>query len=250
MSWHEDDGFWHDFRCSMFTQRAWEQASSEVEQALTLLGIGEGASVLDLCCGPGRHSLELARRGYRVTAVDRTAEYLETLSEAAKVERLPIDVVCADMREFRREGAFDAVVNLFTSFGYFEDQDDDRAVAANMHASLRPGARLLMDLMGKEVLARIFDPRRWQRIDEETIKLEETEVTRNWTWARTRWILLRGHERTEAVVEHRIYSAAELIALLEEAGFGDFEVYGGLDGLPYDHQAKRLVVAATRPARG
>jgi SAM-dependent methyltransferase len=228
----------------MFTERAWENAPREVEQALELLGVGEGAEVLDLCCGPGRHSLELARRGYRVTAVDRTAEYLEMLAEATEAEGLAIEVVHEDMRRFRREGAFDAVVNLFTSFGYFEDQDDDRAVAANMRASLRPGGRLLMELMSKEILARIFDPRRWQWLDEDTIKLEETEVTRNWTWVRTRWILLRGSERTERVVEHRIYSAAELMALLEQAGFGEFEVFGGLEGAPYDHEAKRLVVLA------
>lgn len=157
-----------------------------------------------------------------------------------------MDIVQEDMRRFRREGAFDAVVNLFTSFGYFDDQADDLLVAENIHASLRPGGRLLIDLMGKEVLARIFEPRRWSQIDDDTIMLRETEATRDWTWARSRWILLRGEERVEYTLGHRLYSAAELVALLRKAGFDEFSVYGGFDGRPYDHEAQRLVVVARR----
>ncbi len=140
-----------------------------------------------------------------------------------------------------------AAINVFISFGYFEDQDEDRQVARNLFASLKPGGALLMEMMGKEVLARIFQPRRWHRLDDGAIRLDETEVTRGWTWGRTRWMLIRDGECTEHVVEHRIYSAAELTALLAEAGFESSEVHAQLSGTPYDHEAPRLVVLARKP---
>lgn len=245
--WHEDDSFWATWAPDMFGEQAHLRAAAEVEGIIALLQPEPGAAILDLCCGSGRITLPLARLGYRMTGVDRTEAYLATHRELAEAEGLPIELVCDDMRRFRRDGAFDAALNLFTSFGYFEDQDEDRQVARNLFASLRPRGALVMELMGKEVLARIFQPRRWHHLDEQTIKLEETEVLEGWTWVRSRWILLRGSERTEHVLEHRIYSAAELCALLAEAGFGDFEVYGHLSGAPYDHEAKRLVVLARKP---
>ena len=83
-AWHEQDQFWE--MVPLFGPDRLEMAPEEVEGVISLLGIEPGASVLDLCCGVGRHSLELARRGYRVTGVDRTASYLQTASEKAAAE--------------------------------------------------------------------------------------------------------------------------------------------------------------------
>jgi SAM-dependent methyltransferase len=247
--WYEDAAFWATWAPDMFSEKAHLRAAAEVEGVLSLAQPTDSAAILDLCCGPGRITLPLARLGYRMTGVDRTEAFLATLSELAQAEGLEIETVREDMRRFRREGVFDLALNLFTSFGYFEDQEDDRLVVRNLFESLRPGGMLLMEMMGKEILARIFDSRRWHRIDDDTIKLEETDVTRNWTWVRSRWILLRGCGRTEHLLEHRIYSAAELIALLEDAGFVECEAFGSLAGTAYDHEAKRLVVRARKPAR-
>ncbi len=74
--WHEQDTFWDTVAPVLFTERRWSDAPAEVEQVAYLLGLGSGAHVLDLCCGMGRHSLELARRGFQVTGVDRTRPYL------------------------------------------------------------------------------------------------------------------------------------------------------------------------------
>ncbi|MGD9496803.1 MAG: class I SAM-dependent methyltransferase [Armatimonadota bacterium] len=245
--WHEDDSFWATWAPEMISERAYLRAAAEVEGIVQLLQPAEGAAILDLCCGPGRITLPLARLGYRMTGVDRTEAYLATLRELAQAEGLEIEIVREDMRTFRREGAFDAALNVFTSFGYFEDQDEDRQVARNLFASLKPGGALLMEMMGKEILARIFEPRRWERREDGAIRLYETEVACHWTWIRNRWMIICDGQRTEHVVEHRIYSAAELCALLAEAGFEAFEVYGHLGGTPYDHEAQRLVVVARKP---
>ena len=247
-AWYEDDSFWSTWKPAMFGERRWEQATEEVDQVLELLQVPEGAELLDLCCGPGRHSLELARRGYRVTGVDRTEDYLTDLRVAADAEGLEIELVQEDMRRFRRPEAFDAALNLFTSFGYFEDQADDLRVARNLFESLRPGGKLLMDMMGKEVLARIFRRTDCREAPDGTIELQVREITQNWTWIKNRWIMFRDGTRIEHRVENRLYSGAELMTLLEEAGFSDFEVYGHLSGTPYDDEATRLVVLTQKPA--
>jgi 2-polyprenyl-3-methyl-5-hydroxy-6-metoxy-1,4-benzoquinol methylase len=83
--WHEQDTFWDTVAPVLFVERRWSDAPVEVEQVVSLLGIEPGARVLDLCCGVGRHSLELARRGFHVTGVDRTRPYLDRASRQAEV---------------------------------------------------------------------------------------------------------------------------------------------------------------------
>lgn len=246
--WHEDDSFWELLAPHMFPPERIAAASGEVDAIVGLTGLAPGAAVLDLCCGPGRHLLEFARRGCRVTAVDRTARHLDTARAAADAEGLDIEFVRADAREFRRPEAFDLAVNLFTSFGYFADPDDDRRVACNLHDSLRPGGRLVMELMGKEVLARIFQPRGWDEVNG-VILLQERKVCQDWGWIENRWMLVGEGETREWSVGHRLYSAVELKSLLQDTGFAACAAYGSLRGdEAYDHQARRLVVVATKPA--
>jgi SAM-dependent methyltransferase len=230
---------------TMFTQRRWEDAPAEVEQVVALLGIKPGAHVLDLCCGVGRHSLELARRGFQVTGVDRTRLYLDRASKQAEAEGLKVEFVQSDMRDFCRPDAFDAVVNLFTSFGYFEDPEDDRQVALNMCRSLKVGGVFLIEMLGKEVLARIFRERDWHE-ENGVLILEERKVSKNWSWIENRWIIFADSNRTELNLSHRIYSATELASLLTECGFTHVDAYGDLEGRAYDHLARRLVVVARK----
>jgi SAM-dependent methyltransferase len=243
--WYEQNAFWDTVAPVLFTERRWEDAPAEVEQVVSLLKIEPGAHVLDLCCGVGRHSLELARRGFQVTGVDRTRLYLDRASKQAEAERLDIEFVQSDMRTFCRPDAFDAVVNLFTSFGYFEDPEDDRQVAMNVYRSLKPGGAFLIDMMGKEVLARIFRERDWYE-ENGAIILQERRVTKNWSWMENRWLIFKDNQRAELNLSHRIYSAVELASLLTECGFTHVDAYGNLDGSAYDHLARRLVVVARK----
>ena len=245
-AWHQDDRFWATFAPVMFHPQRWDRAVEEVNCLLGLLGVEPGAAILDLCCGPGRHSLELARRGYRVTGVDRNPAYLRQARRKAGAEKLAASFVRADMRRFARREAFDGAINLFTSFGYFENPADDRRVLRNLRRSLKPGGTLVMDLMGKEVLARIFTPRTWDEHPDGAIMLQEHKVSRDWSWSENRWILLKGGRRREFCVSHRLYSAAELTGLLRECGFRSAQAFGDLTGVPYDHNAKRLVIVAKR----
>jgi SAM-dependent methyltransferase len=243
-NWYDEDRFWETV--PMFTAGRWQAAEAEVDSVLALLEVKAGASILDLPCGAGRHSLELARRGYRVTGVDRTHAYLTTARELAASEGLDLELIQADMRDFVRPGAFDAAINLFTSFGYFVDQAEDRRVARNLYGCLKPGGTLVMDLMAKEVLARIFQPSDWQELPDGTLFLQERKVSADWTWIDNRWIVVKDGQRQDFVIGHRLYDGAGLRALLLDVGFESADLYGGLSREPYDTSAERLVVVARK----
>jgi len=243
--WHEEDDFWEIMAPKIFGKQHWQRAPVEVGNVISLLKLGQGAYVLDLCCGPGRHSLELARRGFQVVGVDRTSKYLEAARRQAEAEGLNVDFMQEDMRNFCRPDTFNAVLNLYTSFGYFENPEDDRKVLRNVHLSLKTGGKLLMDLMGKEVLAGVFRERDWHE-ENGVIFLEERKLNSGWSWVQARWIMIKGNERKEFTLSHRLYSGAELSSLLAESGFSSVELYGDLSGMPYDHTAKRLVALATK----
>ena len=244
--WHEADDFWSSFGGSMFDEESWLQAEGQVDDVIALLDMEPGQRVLDLCCGPGRHTIEMARRGFRVTGVDRTEEFLEECRRRADAEGLDVDLAHSDMREFVAPEEFDVAVNLFTSFGYFPEAADDRRVVDNLFASLVAGGRLLLEMGGKEVIARIFEPRQW-REREGDFFLYERSIRDGWDWIDNRWIRIGAGERQEYVVGHRLYSAVELCDLVRAAGFEEVRAFGALDGRPYDTDALRLVVRARKP---
>ena len=243
--WHDDDVFWETMAGKMFTRQRWEAASIEVSGIITLLDIKPGSRVLDLCCGPGRHALEFARRGYRVVGVDRTRRYLDEARKKAKEGNLHIDFREGDMREFREEGRYDLVLNLFTSFGYFDNPEQDSKALSNIHASLKRGGKFVIDLFGKELVARVYRDRDWNEEDG-VIYLEERRLDNGWGKIHNRWIVIDDQKRREFHFTQRLYSGMELVSLLESTGFRDVKLYGSLEGIPYDNNAKRLVATAKR----
>ena len=243
--WYEEDSFWEIVEPYLFGQQPLSNAPAEVDKVIALLGLQPGMSVLDLCCGVGRHTLEFARRGYQVIGVDRTQAYLDRARRQATSEGLEIDFVLADMRSFCMPREFDTIINLNTSFGFFEDPEQDRQVVMNIHRSLKTNGSLLMDLMSKEVLARIFQERDWHEA-EGILILQERRLSHAWSWIENRWIMIKDGKRNDFRVSHRLYSAAELTSLLTGCGFTSTEVYGNFSGGDYDQQAERLVVLAHR----
>jgi SAM-dependent methyltransferase len=249
-TWHEEDSFWETAAPVLFTSRRLKNAPVEVEALVSLLELQPGDRVLDLCCGVGRHSIELALRGYHVAGVDRTEAYLEQARQRAAERGVEVEFLQGDMRTFARAEAFDAVVNYFTSFGYFESEEEERQVLSNAYLSLKPGGRLLIELVGKEVLARIFTERGWHEEEDGLIVLEERELAPDWSSLRNRWMILKDGRLKEITLSLRLYSAAELSRLLVSAGFERADVYGDLTGAPYDMEAKRMVTVAHKRGAG
>lgn len=246
--WFRDQRFWAEFAPVVFDGHRIRGTAEEVDRVLGLTGI-KGGAVLDLFCGPGRHSLELARRGFRPTGVDITPNHVEQGRAAAAAEGLQAEFVEADVRTFSRPGAFDAAICMFTSFGYFDDLADDRRVLTNAAASLRPSGVMLIQTMGKETVARSQQGRTWYRPEDcpGDIFLIENTILGAWERVQLDWTIIRADgTRSEAQLRIRMFSALEMASLLRDAGFSSVTVFGDLDGRPYDAKANLLVAVARK----
>jgi SAM-dependent methyltransferase len=178
--WYEDDEFWESFAPFFFTPERVESSGAQADGLIKLLGVAPGQAVLDLCCGIGRHLIALAKRRLKVTGVDRTRAFLDRAKAGADREGVRVEWVQEDMRSFQRPNAFDGAVNCVTSFGYFADQAEDLLVARNLHDGLKANARLVIEMMGKEVLARDFHKRTWERLPDGALLLQERKLSRGW----------------------------------------------------------------------
>jgi SAM-dependent methyltransferase len=243
--WFADESFWEEIYRFEFPEPVIDAGVAQVEKVLALVGV-QGGEALDLGCGPGRHAIPLARRGFRVTAVDLSPFHLARARERAARRGVSVEFVAADMRSFVRPDAFDLALSMFTSFGYFDDQDDDRRVLHNLHHSLRAGGVLVMDVASKERMARVLPPTLSQRSADGALLVQRHEVVEDWSRVRNEWTIVRdGRARTFAF-HLRVYSGQELKAVLAAAGFATVTLYGALDARPYDLEAERLIAVARR----
>ena len=243
--WFADESLWREVFPFEFGDEAFAYGEVQVERLLNLSGV-KGGAALDLGCGPGRHAVPLAQRGFRVTAVDLSAFHLEKAKARAAAAGAAVEFVQGDMRVFARPDAFDLAISLFTSFGYFEDDRDDQLILRNLHASLKPGAPLVMDLVSKERMAKVLSPTVSQRAPDGTLRVQRHQITDDWTRVKNEWLFIKDGRVRTFTFSLRIYSGQELKALLATAGFGRITLYGGLDGRPYDGDAERLVVLAVK----
>jgi SAM-dependent methyltransferase len=245
--WWEQEWFWDAYRPLMFDPDRMADTPDEALGVMNLLKLKGGDSLLDSCCGFGRHALELARRGLKVTGVDRQESYIREAREAAAREGLDVEFIQANSLDFIREECFQGAMNFFSSFGYFDDPEEEEEAVRNIHASLKPGGSFLIDVEGKELLARDYREREWFERNGFKILLEY-RVEPGWTRLENRWIFfpMEGGEKTEIRFSHRIYSGLELAELLGRCGFAEVEIYGDLEGSPYDVKAKRLIAVARK----
>lgn len=238
--WFADEAFWRETYSFMFPESRLAAAASEVEQIITLTGCDNGR-VLDLACGPGRHSVAFAQRGFRVTGVDRTPFLLERARANARNASVDVEWIESDMRDFRRPEEFDLAICLFTSFGFFQEDADNRQVLANVEASLKPGGTFVLDVLGKEVLAGMFTSTTSRDLPDGII-VHRHKIVDDWSRIQNEWILLRDGTPRTFRFSHWLYSARELKDMFFRAGFAEVLVYGNLAGAAYDATATRLVV--------
>ena len=243
--WYSDENFWQMFFPVLFSEERFELAEEQVGKLLELSQF-EGNTILDLACGPGRHSVILAKRGFKVTGVDLSGFLLGKARERADAAGVEIEWIHEDMLTFKRPGAFDLCLSMWSSFAYFENMEDDLVVLQNIHASLAYGGVFLIDTKSKEVLARHYTPTSSRELEDGTLMIEQQEVINDWSRVKSRWILLKDGMAKEHSFEHTLYSAQELKDRLFQTGFGSVKIYGDLDGAPYGLEARRLIAVARK----
>jgi hypothetical protein len=136
---------------------------------------------------------------------------------------------------------------MFTSFGYFDDRQDDMTVLQNMFTSLQPGGACLIEVLGKERLAKILQPTISTVLPDGTLMVERHEIFDDWTRVRNEWLLIRGGRAKSFKFHHTIYSGQELRDRMERVGFVAVKLHGNLDGDAYGPNAERLVTIGHKP---
>lgn len=244
--WFDDDSFWEELYPFMFSEQRFTGTPEQMEKVLALAKPA-GKAVLDLCCGPGRFSIALAKAGFKVTGVDRTKYLLDKARTKARASKARIEWRQMDMRDFVRPDAFDLVLSMFTSFGYFDDKNEDLQVLRNILASLKPDGVCLIDVMGKERLAKVLEATTSDVLPNGTQLIQRHEIFDDWTRIRNEWIVIRKGKARRFKFHHTIYSGQELRDRMELAGFVDVKLYGNLAGDEYGQNAPRLIAVARKP---
>ena len=239
------DAFFSDFYLRAFADdERQEEAEAQALAAARLAGCPDGGDLLDVPCGFGRHSVPLARAGYRVVGVDRSEALLAEARRRARGDRWP-KLVRADYRELPfADASFDAAVNLFSSLGYLGDAEDTK-VLAEIRRVLRPGARLVIEIMHRDLLVLRFQESDWRLLGEGRLLLEQRTFDAAAGVAQVTQTLIDRAGRDSRSYSVRVYSATELLAMLAAAGFADARCHGDLDGAPFT-TGSRLVIVARR----
>jgi len=222
-----------------------ERTPVEVDQIEALLQLHPPRRILDLPCGQGRHAIELARRGYEVTGVDLSPYMLGVAKERAEANSVRVRWLTGDMREALPGETFDVVLNLFTSFGYFADEADDRRVVRAAASMLESGGRFLLEVINGQRVMGNFQEREWFTVGQMAV-MERRSLdvpTRRMVVQRTVSSTNGDDTSVHAV---RLYSGPDVKTMLHAAGFGRVELYGDWDGAPLVPESLRVLAVGTR----
>lgn len=224
-----------------------ERTDREVDGIVERLGLPPESAILDLCCGQGRHAIALALRRHRLTGQDLSSVLLDRARADAEAHGVEVRWVHGDMREIPFDGEFDAVINVFTAFGYLESEEEDRRVLDQVRKALKVGGRFLLETIHRESLVRRYQQHEITHHDDGLLVLEEHRFDLLSGRNEVRVTLIeRDGRRAESGHSVRIYTLTELARMLGAAGLPIKAYYGGLDGSPLSLDSQRLVVVGRK----
>jgi 2-polyprenyl-3-methyl-5-hydroxy-6-metoxy-1,4-benzoquinol methylase len=214
-----------------------ERTAEDVEKIVELLELAPGAEILDCPCGHGRIANALAERGFQVTGLDASEFFLDRARADAEARGVEVEYLQGDMRDLPWRDRFDGLVNWFTSFGYFSD-DQNKAVLREFHAALKPGGRLILETQNITRILLNPSPLIEIKRDDDSM-LDEWQLDVEHARFVTERTVVRGREKRKTHFVVRWFSVPELRAWLGEAGFVDVRA-------PRVTAETRLVVLADR----
>lgn len=233
----------------IYAHRTDEAAEQEVEVIEKILKLEPGDRVLDLCCGNGRHSRQLAKKGYRVTGVDLSRDLLHDAENKNTAELLdqivyPIEYKQYDVRHIPFVEAFHVVLNLFTSFGYFEETRENEKVFAAIHRSLKPEGKFLIDFLNPNYVRRHLVPQSERMVDgliiRERRKIENDTVCKHIE-------VIDGSDIREYDERVRLFEYEQMRAMLHQAGLTVSHVYGSFEMEDYDRErSPRMIITGRK----
>jgi SAM-dependent methyltransferase len=223
-----------------------ERDRHEVARLLDVLGLPDGARVLDVPCGQGRHAHLLAEAGFRVDGVDLSPQLLARARQRGTGPRL--EYHRADMRDLPDvwTSCFAAVLNLFTSFGFFTDPSDDRRVLAEFARVLEPGGTLVWHGGSRDGVMAGFLERDWWETSDGTLRAQERvfDPVSGFLTVRSRWHGPAGAGAREHRI--RLYTATRLAELCAEVGLIVEGAYDGWRDRPMTRRSSEMLLVARK----
>ena len=218
---------------------------AEVRLTMKALHLKKGDSLLDICCGTGRHLVPLAKRGMKVTGVDICEEYLQHAERKAEKSGVRLRLVCEDARRINFHGEFSGVINMWTSVGYFEKEIDNFRVIKNAYQALRPGGGFLLQADNRDWIARNYGRKHWLEVGDYKI-LDEREFDFATGRINSTWTFVRNGREVAKKASFRIYCFHELREYFRKAGFGEVTVYGSTDFSPLTFDSRMLFIVGKK----
>lgn len=235
---HVNKNWWNQIFNSMYLKTDGDVVedpqitSQEIDLFSKILELKLNDQILDLCCGQGRHSLELARRGFsKVEGLDRSHFLIKTARETAKKENLVVKFREGDARKINYVAdMFDAVMLLGNSFGYFESINDDLRILKGVFKVLKPWGKILLDLADGEYLKKNFMSHSWEWVDKNIFVCRERSLSLDKHRLISRELITHVNKGVlvDQFYAERLYTKNKILELLKKAGFSDVQFHGEL----------------------
>lgn len=230
-----------------------EITTAEVDLFTSALNMKKESVVLDLCCGQGRHALELARRGIvKVDGMDRSHFLITRAKASAKKDNLCVKFREGDARKLPyRDQKYDYVMLMGNSFGYFENANDDMSVLSEVFRVLKPKGKILIDVSDGEYVTNHYEPRSWEWIDADYFVCRERSLSADKSRLISREVITGSKKGVVAdqFYAERLYSKKSIMNLLSKAGFKQVQAHANIETLSKRNQdlgmmARRIIVTA------
>jgi SAM-dependent methyltransferase len=243
MSWYKE-WFDSDNYLKVYSHRDETEAERLVNLIVNNTNFVSGSKVLDMACGSGRHSIIFASKGYEVTAIDLSKNLIATAEANAKEQNVNIEFVNSDILEFNSNKKFDLTVNLFTSFGYFDDDEDNFKIIQKAFDLLTDRGMFVIDYFNKNYLLNNLIPTtvfsdNGARITQNRF-INGNRIQKN--------ITIENNGKIDEFYESvRLYNHDEMLSFLKRAGFKVMKKFGDYEGNDFEEDSsQRLIIFAQK----
>ena len=224
----------------VYSHRNSEDAERLLELIIRNINIEPDAKILDAACGAGRHSIYLAEKGFDVTGFDLSSTLLKIANENSKELKLDINFINSDIRQFSSKTNFDLIVNLFTSFGYFDTGEENFAFPKNAFDMLNEHGYFVLDFLNKNYVIKTLVPESEKRIGNKIIsekrKIENGRVVK-------KIIINEENKKAEFFESVKLYSSEEILEKFFQIGFKIKSIFGNYAGDDFlEDDSERLIV--------
>ncbi len=231
MEWWEE--LYDDMRMrEMFEKIPKGRTEAQVDFVEKVCNLEKGAKILDLGCGWGRHSIELAKRGYEVTGLEINPSYIKEAKKRASSAGVKIDFVEKDMRKITFSEEFDAIILLWNSFGYFSDKENEKLIKS-IYKALKEEGHFVLEIINRDWIVRHFTPKNWQKLNDIYI-LEDRKFVLDESRVKGKITYIQENKKMERITNFRFYSYHEIRAILKSTGFRKTQGYGSLEETPIE----------------